>query len=344
MKPFLSVIIPCRNEVRFLRSCLDSVLANDYPQKHMEVLVADGESDDGTRGIIESYCSRDPRVRLIENPQRTTPVALNRAIEAAQGDVIVRIDAHATIPRDYFSNCVKFLQSSGADNVGGSMRTEAQETGLFSNAIVAALSDRFGVGNSYFRIGSSEPRWVDTVFGGCWRREVFDRIGRFNPDLKRSQDMEFSLRLKAAGGRTLLVPEIQSTYFARTRLGAFLRHNFTNGIWAVLPFVYSDIVPVSLRHFIPLVFVLALLASLAVLPWTAWLLLLIAGPYALANLAVSCVIVARQKKPSLLLTPLVFFLLHLSYGLGSLMGVVQALAKLRLFFFRSKEKSCIPQL
>jgi succinoglycan biosynthesis protein ExoA len=349
MKPFLSVIIPCRNESRFLPQCLASVLASDYPADRMEILISDGASEDGTREFIEALIAQrsanhDARIRLIDNPLRITPVGLNRAIDAAQGDVIARVDAHATVSPEYFSTCVEFLESCRADCVGGSMRTVPQEQGWFSQAIVAVLTHRFGVGNSFFRIGAAEPRQVDTVFGACWRRDVFDRVGRFHPQLARSQDMEFSLRLKAAGGKTWMVPSVETTYYARTKLGRFARHNFTNGMWAVLPFVYSDVVPVSVRHMIPLAFVLALFAGALALPWTPMLLASVAGPYVLANLTASVSLVYRERKPSLLRAPFIFFLLHASYGLGSIVGAVRACRILRLPVLRSKEKSCIPQL
>ena len=358
MKPFLSVIIPCRNEVRFLGRCLDSILAAEYPADRMEVLVIDGGSADGTRELIRERAARDARVCLIDNPQGSTPWALNHGIERAAGEIIARVDAHAAVSADYFALCVQYLESTGADNVGGSMRTLPQDTGWFAGPIVAALSHRFGVGNSYFRIGSAEPRWVDTVFGGCWRREVFERVGRFNVDLRRSQDMEFSLRLKAAGGRTLLVPGVQSDYYARARLGAFWKHNFANGEWAILPFVYSSVIPVSLRHLIPLLFVAGLTAGVALLPWAMWPFAVVTGAYAAANLAASADVAWSQGRPAYMaLLPIVFLSLHLGYGAGSVSGLFRAAAefwKARRGAVRhtdpanlpadSKENSCIPQL
>ena len=358
MKPFLSVIIPCRNEVRFLGRCLDSILAAEYPAGRMEVLVVDGGSTDGTRELIAGRAARDVRVRLIDNPEGSTPWALNRGIDQAAGEVIARVDAHAAVAADYFALCVESLESYGADNVGGTMRTLPQDTGCFAGPIVAALSHRFGVGNSYFRVGSAEPRWVDTVFGGCWRREVFERVGRFNVDLHRSQDMEFSLRLKAAGGRTLLVPGVACDYYARTRLGAFLKHNFVNGEWAILPFVYSPVIPVSLRHLIPLLFVSALAAGTALLPWSKWPLGLVAGAYLVANLAASVDVASKRRRPAYLaLMPIVFLSLHVGYGAGGVSGLARAAAqwwKTRCGAPRpgrrvrppaeSKENSCIPQL
>jgi len=326
----LSVLIPCRNEVRFLARCLDSVLASDYPQERMEVLVIDGASSDGTGELIARYAASDRRVRRIENPDLVTPCALNRGIAAASGDVIARLDAHSSLAPDYLTLCVAHLLSSGADNVGGAMRTVAQDDGLWAPVIVAALSHRFGVGNSHFRTGSTRPRFVDTVFGGCWRREVFARVGGFNPALRRSQDMEFSLRLKAAGGRTLLVPDARCDYYARTRLAAFCRHNFINGEWAILPFVYSDVVPVRARHLIPGLFALLLIATVVMLPWSPWPLAAVGGSYLMANLAVSASIAWRGRRPlAAVLLPVVFGALHLGYGLGSLWGVILAAGEVR---------------
>ena len=168
MKPFLSVLIPCRNESRFLARCLDSILANDYPPDRMEVLVTDGASSDGTRDLIGAYQRKDARVRLVDNPEGTTPYALNHGIDAARGEILAVVGAHAAVAPDYFRLLVERLLSSGADNVGGVVRTLPQDPGWFAGPIVAALSHRFGVGNSHFRVGTSAPRWVDTVFGGCW--------------------------------------------------------------------------------------------------------------------------------------------------------------------------------
>jgi succinoglycan biosynthesis protein ExoA len=340
MKPYVSVLIPCRNEAVFLAACLDSILAGDYPADRMEVLVADGMSEDGTREIIGEYALRDTRVRLLDNPRRTTPAALNRAIGEARGEVLARIDAHASVAPDYLSRCVGCLESSGADNVGGSMRTVARTRGPFADAIVAALTHRFGVGNSHFRIGSAEPRWVDTVFGGCWRRDVFERVGRFNEALERSQDMEFSLRLKAAGGKTLLAPAIRADYFARSDLASFWRHNFANGEWAVLPWVLSDAIPVRIRHLVPLAFVGALGLGLALAPISPLPLVAVAIPYALANAAASIWAAWRDRRMShLIRLPIAFAALHFGYGLGSVSGVVQAFRHRALH----KQRPCQPQ-
>jgi succinoglycan biosynthesis protein ExoA len=332
LKPFISVIVPCRNEAAYLGACLDSILDCGYPGDRMEVLVADGMSRDGTRELARSYAARDGRVRCIDNPLRITPAALNRGIEEARGEVIVRLDAHSTIAPGYLARAVECLESSGAANVGGVMHTVTRDRGPFAEPIRLALSSRFGVGNSHFRTEVSAPRLVDTVFGGCWPREVFERIGCFNERLERSQDIEFNLRLRRAGGTILLAPGMECNYFARATLLAFLRHNWSNGVWAVLPFAYAAGIPVRWRHLAPLAFVCALLWAMC-MAWSKspWLPALVLGPYLAASLTVSVAMAWSARRPSLvLLLPIAFASLHFPYGAGSLWGILRLL-RIKLF-------------
>jgi hypothetical protein len=254
-------------------------------------------------------------------------VGLNRAIAAAHGEIVVRFDGHAVMPNDYLRRCVALLESSAADNAGGSIRTLPQTGGLFSGPIAAALGSRFGVGDSAFRTSSKDcsihtgPRPADTVFGGCFRRELFSRIGGFNERLERGQDLEFNLRLRRAGGAVVLDPAIVCDYYARSGLASFWRHNFLNGAWAVLPFARSDIVPVRARHLVPLAFVAALAGSL-VLPFP-WLIAIPAAYAALCLAASARVALDRRQTTYLALMPIVFLSLHLAYGLGSAWGCLQ---------------------
>ena len=330
MLPLVSVIIPCRNEAPYLARCLDSVLASDYPPERMEVLVAEGRSEDATRLVLERYAARDGRVRLVDNPEKITPFALNRAIRAARGEVIVRMDAHATVASDYVRLGVEHLASSGADNVGGNRRQHPQTPGPFAEPIRLVLSHPFGVGNAHYRTGAREPRFVDTVFGGCWRREVFARVGLFNEQLARSQDIEFNLRLRRAGGKILLVPDMVCDYYARSTFWKFCRHAWTDGIWSILPFAYTQGIPVRWRHLAPLAFVGSLAGSLAVAaaaPKLGWLSVAVAGPYLTVNLAASLQTAWKQRSASLaLLLPLTFASFHLAYGSGSLWGAVRLAA------------------
>lgn len=326
-QPSVSVIIPCRNENRFIAFCLDSIEANDYPHESLEVLVVDGRSEDRTRRIVEVYAERYGNIRLIDNPRQITPAALNIGIGEARGDVIVRVDAHARLERSYIRRCVDALQKYGADNVGGIMKTIPQNRGFMASAIVASLCHRFGVGNSYFRVQSSRPRWVDTVFGGCYRRSVFGRVGLFNERLPHSQDMEFNRRLVAIGGRILLDPAIVSYYYARSDIKSFWKHNVRNGVWAILPFLYTDVMPVSLRHLVPLALVSSLAASLMLAPFVPGATQLagaIAGTYLTASIVASCHVAwGKGDVRYVFLMPVVFGMLHSAYGLGSLQGVVR---------------------
>jgi len=320
MKPFLSVLIPCRNEVRSLGRCLASVIASDYPEDRLEVLVVDGASTDGTRDVIADWARSHARIRMVENPRGNTPAALNRGLAEARGEVIARLDAHAALTPAYLSRAVEYLETTGAHQVGGVMETRAQRDGAWSGAVIAALTHPFGVGGSRFRTHrpepGEEPRWVDTVFCGCWRREVFVRIGGFNERLERGQDMEFNQRLRRSGGRILLAPELVIVYYARAELGSFLRHNWTNGVWAVLPFAYTRGAPVRMRHLAPLTLVLTLLA----VPWTLVV-------YAAANLTASAQVAwAERRWRYLVQMPVAFASLHLPYGAGSLWGVARLAA------------------
>jgi len=326
--PLVSVIIPCRNEAHSIGRCLDSVLASQW--ERLEVIVSDGMSTDSTREQVERYAARDPRVRRIDNPGGTTPQALNRAIRAARGELILRLDAHAGIAPDYIARAAWNLEASGADCVGGAMRTVAGGTGAFAEPIRIGLSQPFGVGNAHFRTAAEAPRFVDTVFGACWRREVFERIGWFDERLQRSQDIEFSGRLRRAGGKILLSPEMRIDYYARATLGGFWRQNWANGVWATLPFACGLPLVIRWRHLAPLALVAGLVASAAVGGWMrmAWLGWGVAAPYLAANLAASIRVAWRERSAALAFRMvLVFASLHLAYGAGSWWGCARLAAK-----------------
>ena len=325
----VSIIVPCRNEENYIGKCLDSIIAQDYPGESLGVLVVDGMSEDGTRDIIRSYTQEHSFIRLLDNPKKITPCALNTGIKNAKGEIILWMSAHNRYEKDYISKCIKYLKEYNADNVGGIMATMPRNNIFLGRAIASVLSHPFGVGNSVFRIGAKEPKWVDTVFGGCYKREVFDKIGFFNENLARGQDMEFNLRLKKAGGKILLHPEIVSYYYARSDFKSFCKNNFRNGIWVILSFKYTKVMPVSLRHLIPFVFVLSIVVS-GVLSFFSsaffWLFLLIVGLYFLTNIYFSIKIALRKKNIKyLFIMPIIFLSLHLGYGLGSIVGAIKLL-------------------
>ncbi len=341
--PFVSVIIPCRNEENFIAGCLDSVIANDYPAGRLEILVVDGMSTDRTPAILSNYAKNRENLRVLNNPRKITPVSLNIGARNASGELIMRMDAHAKISNDYIRRCVETSLASGADNVGGVMKTLPQSDGIFAQTVAECLSHRFGVGGSAFRTGASRRVEVDTVFGGCYRREVFERVGYWNEDIPRSQDIEFNRRLKRAGGRIILDPEIVSYYYVRSDPKTFLKHNWTNGVWAILPFLYCDAPPVSWRHLVPLAFISALGAACALATVThigTWLLCGIVAVYAAACLGASVAIAVQKKRLRLaVFSPIVFAMLHLTYGLGSVWGLIRIGVHLLCFSWRLRRNN-----
>ena len=328
----VSVVIPCRNEARYIASCLDSIAASDFPKERLEVLVVDGMSEDGTRDVLKDYSARCPFVKVVDNPRRITPVAFNLGIQAARGDLIMIMSAHATYAPDAITKCVQYSGEYRADNVGGVWRVKPRSESFTDRAVVIALSHPFGVGGARYRTQMGpRPRWVDTAAYGCYRRKVFETVGLFNERLVRGQDMELNMRLRKAGGKTLLAPDVVVNYFARSDFLSFSRHNFRNGVWAVLPFLYSPVMPVAWRHLTPLAFVAALVVSalLAVVwPPAAVLLGLVAAPYALLSLVASAHVAVRARDPRFFLVmPFIFASLHVCYGLGSLWGLIKVCAQ-----------------
>jgi glycosyltransferase involved in cell wall biosynthesis len=321
--PSVSIVIPCRNEEAYIAACLDSILESDYPSHRIEVLIADGFSSDRTREILAAYASRHPSIILLDNPSGTTPAGLNLAIRRASGEVIIRMDAHVLYPSDYIRRLVAGLQESGADNVGGVLETVPAEDTPGARAIAIGLSHRFGVGNSYFRTGARERREVDTVPFGCYRREIFDRIGLFDEELIRNQDDEFNFRLIRRGGRVLLLPDVLCRYFARRSLRQLARMYYQYGYFK--PLVARKVGRVmTLRQLVPAMLVGSLLGSMAVIPLipaAVLALALIAGTYAVLVLACSAAAVRTEGLRCAMALVTVFPTLHFSYGWGFLRGI-----------------------
>lgn len=325
----VSVIIPCRNEEKFIGKCLDSILEQDYSKEHLEILVVDGMSNDGTRSIIKTYQNKYPLVKLIDNPRRITSTALNIGIEQANGKIIMRMDAHTIYDKEYINKCIQYLEKYQADNVGGIWKIKPQQNTIMGLSIALSLGHIIGGGNAYYKTGwLSKPKEVDTVPFGCYKKEIFKKIGLFNENLKRSQDMEFNLRLKRAGGKIMLFPDIISYYYARSALKEFIQHNFSNGVWATYPLKFIKIT-LSLRHYIPAIFVSGLIIGAPLtyfIPIIMPLYLTVIGLYLFLTLTAALQIAFKKRNPLYLFTmPLIFATLHLSYGIGSIFGLIKLL-------------------
>lgn len=325
--PFVSAIVPCRNEERHIAKCLDSILANDYPRDRMEILVVDGMSEDRTREIVKGYAERFPFIRLVDNSRKHIPAAMNAGVHHACGDTIVKMDAHSTYQRDHISLCVRYQEKYRAENVGGMCKMVPGSNTAVAHAIVLCLGHRFGSGNAYIKVGVDKPTWSDTAAFGCYRKKLFERIGPFDERLLSSSDLDMNIRIRAAGGRILLVPDVVISYSADPGIRAFWKHNFADGVWATYVLRFGS-KAWSWRHWVPLAFVISLLGSLAlsvIHSGFSWLTLFIGGIYLIASLAVSLQIALRERHWKLLfLLPLVFGIRHLAHGLGALLGLLFA--------------------
>jgi glycosyltransferase involved in cell wall biosynthesis len=322
-RPRVSIIMPCRNEAAYIGPCLDSILATDYPLDLLEVLVADGRSEDASREIIERCAARNPCVRLLDNPARITPAALNIAIRAVTGDVVIRMDAHALYPRDYIPRLVDALLESGADNVGGVLRTVPANTTPTARAIAVAFGHPLGVGNAYFRLGVAAPRWVDTVPFGCFRRDLFDRVGMFDEELIRNQDDEFNLRVIGRGGRVLLLPDVEVKYFGRRSLHNVARMFYQYGYYK--PLVARKAERIMTRHLVPPLFVLSLVATAVLgiwIPTARAVLAGIVGTYATLLLTAAVFAIRKHGVRCAATLAAVFGVMHVGYGAGYLRGVI----------------------
>jgi len=320
--PPVTVIMPIRNEGSYISASLGAVLDQDYPQDRLEVIVADGMSTDQTREIIHRLQESHPNLRLLDNPRGIVPSGMNLAIRHARGEIIVRVDGHTLIARDYVRRCVEGLRGSPAQNVGGKMSAVGKTP--FGEAVALATSSRFGVGGARFHYSNAEE-YVDTVYMGAWWRRVFDRIGLFDEELVRDQDDEFNYRLAKHGGKILLRQDIRSTYTVRSTPRGLWRQYFQYGFWKVRV-LQKHPRQMSPRQFIPPFFAAALLGSsflAALIPYGWVLLALVAGSYLLANLAASTLVAARVGWKYLLILPHVFVILHLGYGLGFLAGLLR---------------------
>lgn len=320
----LSVIIPIYNEEKYIHNCLQSIINQDYDKEDLEVLFVDGLSNDATRTIILQYAQQYFYIHLLDNPHRIVPYAMNTGIENAKGDIIMRLDAHTSYDKQYFSTLTKYLYEYHADNIGCVCRTDVLNKTPKSTAICAVLQHPFGVGNSSFRTGTQHMMEVDTVPFGCFRRDVFDRFGLYNTLLVRNQDIELNKRIRNGGGKILLIPEALCTYYARETFSGIAKNNYLNGLWNLLTVkITQQFSSLSLRHFIPLLFLLSLILPLIGFVFYKPLILLsiISLCLYLTFLCITCISISLHKKCHFGYLLQAFIVIHFSYAIGSLAGI-----------------------
>lgn len=329
-KPLVTVIMPIRNEEKFIRRSLGAVLAQDYPHNRLEVVIADGMSTDKTRELIEELGEQHPDIpiTIVDNPEKIVPHGFNNALRAAKGDIIVRVDGHTIIEEDYVSQCVDALQRTDSDNVGG--RMDAVGETLVAQAIAFATSSPFGVGGAKFHYSQKEEQ-VDTVYMGAWWRRVFDQIGGFDERFIRSQDSEFNYRLRAHGGKILLSPKIKSTYYARSSLPKLWKQYYQYGYYKV-QVIFRHPTQFRARQLVPPAFILGLAGGIFIAPFSTVLrvLWLIGVALYLTGSVVFSLRIALREGIRYLPTLLIIFpILHFSWGFGFLDGLINVVLRRR---------------
>ncbi len=331
MSPFVSIIVPCFNEERTIGFLLDAILRQTYPIDDIEVLIADGMSTDATRDIVKGFKREYPdlHVRLVDNPKRVIPAALNRAIEHSKGDILVRLDAHSMPARDYVERCVSVIKRTGAANVGGAWDIQPSEDDWIARAIAIAAAHPLGAGGARYRTGG-EAGETDTVPFGAFPRTWLEKVGRFDEELETNEDYEYNVRLKQAGGVIYFDPEIRSTYYARPDLISLGKQYARYGFWKARMLKRF---PSSLRwrQAIPPLFICAIifLAMCGFLLKPAWWLLgIVLGIY----LAVTCVAglisgLHRRDLFAAIGVPLAFWVMHFAWGGAFLWSVFRGLIR-----------------
>lgn len=319
-KKNVSLVIPVRNEQNHINSCVESILNQDFSNDQLEVIFIDGNSNDGTKDIINSYIKKYPDlIRLLDNPNETVPFAMNIGIKNSIGDYIIRLDAHSEYPNNYISECKRTIENVEADNVGGLALTKGK--GFIGNAFAKVLSSKFGVGNSGFRT-NAKSGYVDTVPFGTYKREAFEKYGYYDERLTRNQDYELNYRIRKNGGKIYLDSDISLTYFCRNTLSGILKQSYENGKWNIIT---SKLCPgtMSIRHFIPLLFTLSLI-GLPILSFIHSLFMLILLLELLIYFSITMIISSKSSENTkeLALLLILFPLFHVSYGFGSLVGFI----------------------
>lgn len=321
--PFVTAMIVVRNEEKYIKECLYSLLQQSYPKDRYEVIVIDGCSNDMTVKIAHKIAAdykNGPIVRFLENEKKNLASGWNLGIKNAKGDLVVRIDAHGYADKDFIrKNVETIINIPDATCVGGSMETKS--ISKRGKLIADILSSPFGIGNSKFRY-SKKAEYVDTVAFGMYRKEIFDQVGFFDETLQRNQDNDMHRRIRKAGGKFYLNPEIKSVYYARDTLKGMMKQGFKNGYWNIVTFM-KDKESISIRHIIPLAFVLGIIGCLILGTFFRGFILLLAIVLCVYfALGIFFALKKSHKFIYIIMMPCMFFCLHICYGSGSLLSII----------------------
>jgi len=323
----ISFILPIRNEAQSIEKTIQSIFSQTIDED-FEIIVADGNSSDGTRELLKNLQTNNPNIILIDNLEKIVSMGFNRALNESKGDIIIRVDGHCEIAPDYIQKCLKCLEKINADCVGGA--TDHVASGLLGKSIKIAQSSIFGVGGVSFRKKVDKGQYVDTLAFGAYKREVFDQLGGYDEELVRNQDDEFNFRLIQNGGKIWLDPSIKSTYTQRNSFRGLFKQYFQYGFYKVRVMQKRRGIA-SWRHVVPGLFVLGLLTSLSIFLFNGNTILILSLCLPYLSFSVFATIFELIKTPSNLISvmmlPVTFFILHISYGLGFLIGFIYFLPK-----------------
>lgn len=321
----LSVVCPIYNEERYIAKCIDTILGQDFSHNDWEILFVDGMSTDRTREIVREYSAKYSFIQLLDNPRKIVPPAMNIGIMHAAGEIIIRLDAHAFYPTNYFSVLISKLKELNADNVGAVCRTLPADDSDKGKAIAAALSSSFGMGNSRFRVGAKEEIEVDTVPFGCFRKELFEKIGLYDDELIRNQDDELNGRIIKNGGKIYLLPDLIVDYFARDSIRKTGKMFYQYGLFK--PLVNKKLgLPATVRQFFPSVFVLGLILGLIASVFSPLLRVIYISILVLyVLLAIVSSLKTTRSLKQIFYQVVTYFVIHVNYGCGYLIGIYKIL-------------------
>jgi glycosyltransferase involved in cell wall biosynthesis len=317
--------VPCYNEQQTIQLLLGSIYQQTYPRNKIEVIISDGLSTDNTRQAIQDFQVAHPdlQVRVVDNPRRNIPSALNQALDAARGAFIVRLDAHSVPTRDYVARSVTALEAGMGENVGGLWEIQPGSDSWQARSIARAAAHPLGAGDARYRVGGAAQE-VDTVPFGAFRRSLIDRIGKFDETLLTNEDYEFNTRIRKSGGRIWFDPQIKSGYIARRNLAELARQYWRYGYWK---YKMLRRFPESFRwRQLAGVFVISILA-LALLgiwfSWARWLLIIESGIYLLALLSAGLQMSLKHRDPALFVgVPLAIATMHFSWGMAFIWSMI----------------------
>ena len=319
---FITYIMPIRNESVFIERSINSILNQTFQSFDFEIIIADGMSTDGTRDVVKRLMESIAEIKLIDNPEKTVPTGFNRALSISRGDYIIRIDGHALLARDFLEKCLEQFRITNADCVGGPITNISRDK--IGNIVSIALQSKFGVGGISFRERIKYGKYVGTLAFGAYNRQVFNKIGGYDTDLIRNQDDEFNFRMVQNKLKIWIHPSIQSFYYPKSSIVGLFKQYFQYGFYKIRVFQKRSAIA-SIRHIIPLIFIIAILFSIYVLLFkdVVFPIKSLSLMYVFTSIFFTINEIKNNTQIGFLfiLLPLCFLTLHISYGLGSLLGI-----------------------